>query len=211
MATLRYLIDQTLIRMSMQSGIDTQIYTEERLRLALQYRFDMLFDSYWWPQFFVQQEEYALDGVSGMIVGDVSLRIRRFTDIHSVYNENSNSPLPRAPNNVRIRDISSPCVQSVPLLDKVFRILPMISTGTVAVTYRKRPALFEADADTVNMDEQLMICGAAFDLLEDDATNPGAADKFRMMYDEREKLLAKNQHQMSMSSGLRENISTRWR
>lgn len=210
MPTLRYFIDEVLTRMSMQAGIDTQVYTEARIRMALQYRFDMLFDSYWWPQFFVQQEEYTLDGTTGMIVGNFTGLLKRFTDIHSVYNDFSTSPLPRAPNNVRLKDITSPCVQSVPIPEKIFRIIPINSSGTIAVSYRKRPDAFTDDDDVIDMDEQLLICGAAFDILEDDATNPGAADKFRMMYDQREKLLSKNQHHMAISSNLRETIPTRW-
>jgi hypothetical protein len=69
---------------------------------------------------------------------------------------------------------------------------------------------FVDDDDVIDMDDQLLICGAAFDILEDDATNPGAADKFRMMYDQREKLLSKNQHHMALNSNMRETIPTRW-
>lgn len=209
--TLRQLMDDTLTRMSMTSGIDTQIYTEERLRMAIQHKFDMLFDDYWWPQFLTQQEEYTLDGVTGQVVGDLTLKVKRFSDILHVFNEYSVEPLPRAPSNMRIREITNPCVQSVPDRTKVFRIIPIDSAGTIWISYRTRPEKFVTDEDEVDMDEQLIICGAAYDLLEDDATNPGAADKFKMYYDERLKQIEKNQFNFAQQSAPRELVPTRWR
>lgn len=208
--TLRYFIDEVLTRLSMQSGVDTQVYTEDRVRQALQHKFTTLFDEYWWPQFTTWQEEYQLDGSTGQVVGDLSTKIKKFTDIRNVFNAYSGYPLPRAPNNLRTRDITNPCVQSVPNATKVFRIIPVTTAGAIWITYRTRPARFTNDNDLVDMDEEALILGTCWDIINDDGTNPGAEDKFRMLYNERERQLRKLMHNMEASGNPRETIPTRW-
>jgi hypothetical protein len=207
---LRYFIDSVLTRLSMESGVDTQVYTEDRIVAALQHKFDMLFDSYWFPQFTTFQEEYQLDGVTGQIVGDLTTKVKRFSDLHSIFNDYSPAPLPRAPNNVRLKDMTLPCIQSVPDATKVFRIIPLTSAGPVYVTYRTRPTRFQNDTDVVDMDEQAIILGTCWDIINDDGTNPGAEDKFRMLYNDREKQLTKLQYNFESSGTPRETIPTRW-
>lgn len=208
--TLRYFIDEILTRLSMESGIDTQVYTEDRVRMAIQHKFDILFDEYWFPQFTTWQEEYQLDGVTGTIVGNLSTKIKRFVDIRNVFNDYSGYPLPRAPNTLRTKDITNPCVQSVPDATKVFRIIPITSAGSVYITYRTRPPRFENDDDLVDMDEQAIILGSCWDIINDDGTNSGAEDKFRMLYNAREEQLRKLQHNFEASGNPRETIPTRW-
>lgn len=208
--TLRYLVDAVLTRLSMEDGLDVQVYTEDRIVAALQHKFDTLFDEYWFPQFVTFQEEWQLDGTTGQIVGDLSARIKKFADIQAVFNDYRPYPLPLAPSMIRLRDITNPCIQSVPDATKVFRVLPMDTSGSIYVSYRTAPDVFENDDDLVDMDRQAMILGTCWDILVDDGTNPGAEDKFRMLYDTRVKQLQKLQFNFPQTSTPRETIPTRW-
>ena len=211
MATLRYFIDKVLTRLSMEGGVDTQIYTEQRIVMAIQYRFDYLFLRYWMEQFMTFNDRYVLDNVTGTVVGDLSAKIKRIVDVRCVWNDFTPYPLPRAPTDVRIQDITDPCIQTVVDKTKVFRILPITSTGAVEITYRTKPNNFVGDGDEVDMDESLMIYGVAADILDDDGTNPGAADKFRMQADMMEKELSKAQFNFSQSASPRRTTNDRWR
>lgn len=193
MATYRELIDAVLTRLRMEISQATQIYSEDAIGMGIQHKFDTLFDEYWMPQFMTYQEQYALDGTTGRIVGDVSAKIKRFQDIRHVHNMYSIYPLPLAPNNVRIQDLTIPCIQPDRDKTKVFRVIPLYDTGPVYVTYRTKPANFSNDDDVVDMDEQLMILGTCYDMLEDDNTNPAAADKFKNMFDARVKQYQRSQ------------------
>jgi hypothetical protein len=63
-----------------------------------------------------------------------------------------------------------------------FKVLPITTTGKVYVTYRTKPPDFEQDDDIIYMDTQLLMLGTCWDVLEDDGTNPGASDKFRILF-----------------------------
>jgi hypothetical protein len=194
----------------MQDGIDVQTYTEDRLKMAINHRFTALFDEYWWEEYTYHQELYTLDGMTGQVTADLTNIIRKYADIQGIFNQYSLHPLPRAPSNIRIEDITNPCVQAVPNPAKVFRILPVTETGDLRITYRRRPARFTVDEDVILLDDELMILGSIWDIMEDDSTNPGAADKFRAMYMERKKLLEVQRFQMTSTGTPRQIFPTRW-
>lgn len=198
--TFREAIDAVLKRLRMETSLATQIYSEDAIAMGIQHKFDTLFDEYWMPQFMTYQEQYTLDGTTGRVVGDLSAKIKRFEDIRHVHNMYSIYPLPRAPDSVRVNDLTIPCVQPDNDATKVFRILPLNSTGVVYLTYRTKPANFSADNDLIKMDDQLIILGTCYDMLEDDGTNPGASDKFKNMFDARVKQYQKLQFNLSQTS-----------
>ncbi len=199
MATLRDLIDKVATRLRMEGGTTTQTYSEDAIMMGIQHKFDVLFDDYWMPQFMVYQEEYTLDGTTGVVTADLSTKVKRFEDIQAVHNQYSRAPLPRAPDGIRLGEIMSPCVQPHNDTAKVFRIIPVNSSGVVWLTYRLRPDTDWTDDTVINMDEQLLILGTCYDMLEDDGLNPGASDKFLNMFNARVKQYTRNQHNMSMS------------
>jgi len=66
-------------------------------------------------------------------------------------------------------------------------VYPLTSTGNVSLYARLRPPTrFTSDtAQEVKLDEELMLLKSLYDYLEDDASNPGAADKFLAQYEMR--------------------------
>jgi hypothetical protein len=183
MITFGEIVTKVLQRLALVEGLDAQIYAEPRIQLAVQHKFDMIFREYWIPEYTVYQEEHVLDGVSGQIVSTLENKLKDWRDLHSVFWEGSHKPLPMAPMNVRNADISYPSLRPNGVnAQKWFKVLPVTTTGKIWVTYRQKPDDFEEDSDVIYMDTQLLLLGTCWDVLEDDGTNPGASDKFRILF-----------------------------
>ena len=183
MITFGDIVTKVLQRLALVEGLDAQIYAEPRIMLAVQHKFDMLFREYWIPEYTTWQEPFVLDGSTGLITDDLSTKIIEFRDLHSVFWEGSHKPLGLAPLNVRDIDVNYPSIRPYGTDPaKMFKILPPTTTGYVYVSYRTKPKDFEEDSDKIYMDTQLMLLGTCWDVLEDDGTNPGASDKFRVLF-----------------------------
>lgn len=177
------IVTKILQRLALVEGLDAQIYAEPRIQLAVQHKFDMIFREYWLPDYTTYQEPHILDGVTGVIVDDLENALKDWRDLHSVFWEGSHKPMPVAPMNVRDIDITYPSLRHQGRNQpRHFRVVPPTTAGKVYVTYRSKPDDFEKDDDLIYMDTQLLILGSCWDVLEDDGTNPGAADKFRVLF-----------------------------
>lgn len=183
MITFGQIITKVLQRLALVEGLDAQIYAEPRIQLAVQHKFDMIFREYWLPEYTVYQEQHILDGSTGTIMDTLEGKLNDWRDLHSVMWENSHKPLPLAPLNVRDVDITYPSIRPYSTnKQKWFKVLPLNTIGKVWVTYRIKPDDFEQDSDEIFMDTQLLLLGTCWDVLEDDGTNPGASDKFRVLF-----------------------------
>jgi hypothetical protein len=183
MITFGDIVTKVLQRLALVEGLDAQIYAEPRIQLAIQHKFDMIFREYWLPDYTTYQEQFDLDGVTGQITGDLTDKLNDWRDLHSVFWENSHKPLPIAPMSARDVDIQYPSIRPQGTNKaKWFRLLPANTVGKVWITYRTKPKDFEQDEDVIYLDTQLLMLGTCWDILEDDGTNPGAADKFRILF-----------------------------
>jgi len=183
MITFGSIVTKVLQRLALVEGLDAQIYAEPRIQLAVQHKFDLLFREYWLPDYTTIQEEYTLDGTTGVITGDLTDKLKDWRDLHSVFHETSHKPMPIAPMTTRDIDINYPSLRHMSTSPtKMFRVVPALTTGRVYVTYRTKPDDFEQDDDPIHIDTQLLILGTCWDVLEDDGTNPGASDKFKNLY-----------------------------
>lgn len=209
--TLDEAIQNVLHRLSLAAGIDTQLYAEDRIQLALQHKFDVLFDHLWWPQFFTQGASFSLDGTTGKITTDVSSLIKRWVDIQGVWYESYPHKLPRAPITLNPSQIKKRCIAPVNDATKVFKLYPVTTTGTVYVNYRTKPDNFVNGDDDIDLDDQLLICGTCYDILEDEGSNPAAADKFKQMFDARLNQLEKALQQFDIAEeSANYNYPTEW-
>jgi hypothetical protein len=183
MITFGDIVTKVLQRLALVEGLDAQIYAEPRIQLAVQHKFDMIFREYWLPEYTIYQEPHTLDGTSGQVTEEIQGELSDWRDVHSVFWENSHKPLPIAPMNVRDIDIQYPSIRPQGRnKNRWFRVVPSNTIGKVYVTYRIKPNDFQEDSDVIYMDTQLLILGSCWDVLEDDGTNPGAADKFRVLF-----------------------------
>lgn len=206
------LVTKVLQRLALVEGLDAQIYAEPRIQLAVQHKFDLLFREYWIPEYTTWQEEFTLDGATGVVTADLSTRIKDFRDLHSVFHEGSHKPVPMAPISVRDSDINYPSIRQLGTNPaKWFKILPTTTTGKVWVSYRTKPDDFEEDGEMIYMDTQLLILGTCWDVLEDDGTNPGASDKFRVLFQDALAQFNRQQHNIPLDSVMpTRSVVNRW-
>lgn len=197
------IIQKVLQRLALVEGLDAQIYAEPRIQLAVQHKFDLLFREYWIPEYTTWQEEMALDGTNGVVTADLSTRIKDMRDLHSVFHEGSSKPMPLAPRNVRDIDISYPSIRQLATnKTKWFKVLPASTSGKVWISYRTKPNDFEKDGDEIHMDTQLLLLGTCWDVLEDDGTNPGASDKFRILFQDALSQYNRQQHNLQIDANM---------
>lgn len=183
MITFGDIVTKVLQRLALVEGLDAQIYAEPRIQLAVQHKFDLIFREYWLPEYTTYQEVHTLDGLTGQITDSLQDKLNDWRDLHSVFWESSHRPLPLAPMTARDIDIQYPSLR--PLANNItkwFKILPPTTIGKVYITYRTKPVDFMKDSDPIMLDTQLLLLGTCWDVLEDDGTNPGAADKFRILF-----------------------------
>jgi hypothetical protein len=212
MITFGALVTKVLQRLALVEGLDAQIYAEPRIQLAVQHKFDLIFREYWIPEYTTWQEPYTLDGVNGTITGDLTDKVNDFRDIHSVFWEGSHKPLAIASHAIRDVDINYPSIRSYATnMTKMFKVMPVTTTGAVFVSYRTKPDDFEEDSDQIFMDTQLLLLGTCWDVLEDDGTNPGASDKFRVLFQDALSQFNRQQHNIPMDTIMpSRSVVNRW-
>jgi len=211
MITFGDIVTKVLQRLALVEGLDAQIYAEPRIQLAVQHKFDLIFREYWLPEYTTWQELHTLDGVNGVVTGDLTDRIKDFRDLHSVFHEGAHKPMSRAASNVRDSDVNYPSLRSIADPIKVFKVLPVLTTGNVYVSYRTKPNDFQEDSDKIYLDTQLLLLGTCWDVLEDDGTNPGASDKFRVLFQDALAQFNRQQHNIPLDGVMASRSSVnRW-
>lgn len=187
MLTLREAIDGTLRRVSLATGVDTQVYAEDGIKQAIQHKFDILFDAAWWPQFYNPGEIFVLDGASGVVTADLTTdyNLMRFMDIRYVWYHDEPRPLPRAPVRLNPALIKRRSIVATNQVNKIFKVLPIDTTGNVTVSFRSKPPNFENESDEIDMDDHLIITGTAYDYLNSLGSNPEEEAKLKAFFDQR--------------------------
>lgn len=192
MATFTSLINQTIRRLAMVGGTGTQLYSEDLIGDMVQHTFDLVFDETDWPQF-TFWNTYTLDGTLGVVTADLTNVVKRFDDVLAIFPTNSNTQVTEfsATSNPNLLSGTTPIHYSrYASADKVFHVWPKTATGTVELYGRTKPDDFTG-TDTVDFDSQCLVLGACYDFLEDDGSNPGAAEKFRNLFENRLRQLKK--------------------
>ena len=204
-------------------GTSVQTYAEDRIAAAIQHKFDVLFSEIFWPQHIIWKAS-VLDGTLGVVTDDLTTILSDFDDIARIYRSGGTLPLPLLPaqtlnpfvlSGTRPR-FYAPIPHGETNANKIFNIWPKTATGTIQWARRKHPKAGTAGrlfnpSDTVTFDDHALILGAAFDILEDDATNPNATQKFQSMFESRMKQLkrALANAPIALDQG-RQNILTTW-
>ncbi len=178
----------------MVSGRSVQLYAEDRIVEMIQHKFDILFDLVFWSQF-CSWRTSALDGTTGVVTENLTDILKRFEDIQVIYKYDTNHPLTEFQQSIMNPDTVSGTsprfFEPVNNTEKVFRVLPVTSTGQITYRIRTKPAPF-TEEDEVNFDDQALILGATYDYLEDSGTNPQATEKFRLLFESRVAQLKSN-------------------
>jgi hypothetical protein len=176
MTTFHDLIFRTLVELRQEPGVSVQQYAEDTLASILQRQFNIFFDHYWWPTYTTNRELFTLNGNTGEVIEDLVPKIKRSDDIRFIWLGNSTTPLSAMPpqlNAVTFRNF----YETVPTA-KLFRVVPITTTGSVTITYRTKPAPFMPN-DEVMLDDDLLVCATCFNYLADDEDAPNAIKKFQ--------------------------------
>lgn len=203
MATIEQLVTRIETRLALVAGLDVQIHAEDRLIEMLRHKYNTLFDEYWdhTRTLFLST---TVNPATGYVAADLTTLIRRFDDIHSVYYDQDDLPLPQLavginPNRVRTRCITPDSDPS-----HVFKIVGTgVSAVGVGIWYRTKIAdavwtdgIYETE---INMDDEVLMLGVVAEFLVTDDSNQNAAQMYSSLFAQRLKQLRNNQWNTPLS------------
>lgn len=189
------LVQRTVTRLSMVSGVAVQVYAEDRIAEMIWHKYLMVRDKVWWDDLMdyhvLTQDangrpiENVVRALPDTPAGD-EIVINKFGDIQHAWHPNDRDPLMDSSRRYNPRSMltTGRTRYIVPDGTTVVRFAPFQSGLQMMVRVRRYYPYFQPD-DIVPMDDQLMILGAAYDYLEDDGTNPGQTEKFRNLFNDR--------------------------
>lgn len=195
MRTMIELVQRTVTRLSMVSGIGVQVYAEDRIAEMIQHKFETVRDMLWWDDLMEWQvvtqdadgrpTENIVRSLPTSPVGD-EIVINQFQDVQHAWHPDRQDPLKDLPrrSNPKAAFREGNSLYLIPDSQKVIRFAPYQPGMQMMIRYKRWYDTFEPD-DVVPMDDQLMILGAAYDYLEDDGTNAGQTEKFLNYYNDR--------------------------
>lgn len=192
MTTLATLRAEVIRFIGEVSGTSVQTYSEPRVDDALKQAYLNLFRKMWWPEY-MKWFTLTLSGANG-IHTDATFssdgNVQKSEDIRSITISGQNRPLPKLPYNTNPYNITGTRPVYWEAIEKtdanagrLFRVWPLAATGTLYVNARVRPATIDS---TVNnyMDDNLLVFGAAWLILEQEDINANAAALAERMFTE---------------------------
>lgn len=200
-------------RLRMVAGVSVQLYAEDHILHSIQTAFDRLFMIRWWPSY-MSWTTWTLDGTAGKVTTDLTLLVKEFTDIRGIWYDTDSETLPRVPTNMRVdRLVGTEARYWEPLkqeITRVFRILPVTTTGDVHVHYRTKPDDFGI-TDTIYLNPLLLELAAAYEHVVADGANPGHAEMLLGMLKEHYKTVdaAQDDDSFELVKGYG-NVPNRW-
>lgn len=188
MITFNDLIQRVIVELRQEPGISVQQYAEDIIAAIIQRQFNVFFDHYWWPSYVVNGEAMTLNGIDGRVIEDLRDKIKRHDDIRYIWLENDVAPLNAMPSMTNPNNASYRRYYDTVPDDKIFRVIPITTTGIVRVTYRTLPTRFLPN-DVVKLDPDLLVCATCLNYLADDEDAPAAIKKFQDATAKREEQL----------------------
>lgn len=188
MATFETVVNNVETLLRQEPGISVQQYSEDNIAMLLQNSFDRLFATYWFPEYYNAGEEFTLDGTTGKVTDDLTAKIKSWKDVRFIWKAPYVQPLNRRAAHINPIATYGLDPQWEPVAgNKIFRMVPITTTGSIVVAYRTKPDDFIA-ADTMLIDTDVMEAEAVRDYLADDASNEIAIKKWESKLSEREQL-----------------------
>jgi len=187
--TLQNITNSVLTKLSMEYGTSVQPYAERRIKAYIQDVFDLIFYKRYWSQFSSWQTG-TLDGVTGVVTSDLTSVLLHWNDLQKVVKDKENVALPSIipESNPYTLTGTTPKYVAPLATVKIFKIYPVTSVGNIQFYIRTKPSNF-IDTDVINFDSMALIYGTTYLYAEDDATNLGAVDKFKGLFELRVKQL----------------------
>jgi hypothetical protein len=189
--TFAQLTQRVIASVGEVSGTSVQTYSEPRVREALEEIFEVVFRKYWWPQYMAWFGPYTLDGTIGIITDNTfGQSVKDIRDVKTIIPLNAERGIPQLPDNRNPFNITGTTVRYYEALDaananaasRLIQFWPKSSTGQVYINARKFPTL--VDSTHSFLDNNLMIFGASWLILEQEDINPNAAALQERMFNE---------------------------
>lgn len=192
MATIKQLIERIETRLFLVAGLDVQIHAEGQIEEMLRGVYNSLFDDYWSPEHTLHITA-QLNGTTGEVLTDLSTLILRYQDIHTVFWDEDENPLPRVTPGTSIGRVRSRSMMPSGNPTTVFKVIPPDTTGPVHIWYRTRISddVWENnDFDhVINMDDDVLMLGVIYEWLTYEDSNSRATEEYKMKFAARQKQL----------------------
>lgn len=188
MALIRSLVARVVQKLALVPGTSVQTYGEDRIVDAIRSTFNLTFDKVWWEDY-CGYRTYTLAGANGL-VSDTITDVKRFTDIYAVWQGTSQYRLRRIPvgfNPLGMQGSSARYISPYNVTaNKLFQVYPLTATGTLSAYVRVRPDDDEFTQDsTLLLDDEMLILGAVWEMLQADGANPGETDRYGGLFNSR--------------------------
>lgn len=221
--TVRRVMDDALNVLGEVPGAGVSTYSEDRMRADCVRTFNLMFKKYFWPQY-MEWFRLQLDGSLGIVPSNSFTHVRDIEDIYAVYRDGEKTPLPTLPKVINPYSLgtgNSPIywgfqpVTSSTYANRLLQMWPKTSTGFINVLARVYPRTNEtptwADADVMDLDHDMLVCGTAWHTLASDDINPGAQDAQRNMMEMRYKdIIASFANQPIPLNGNTSRVPNQW-
>jgi hypothetical protein len=158
---------------------------------ALEEIFEVVFRKFWWPQYMSWFGPLALDGTLGIVTdATFGTSVKDVTDIKAVIPEGREKGLPYLPDQRNPHNISGTTVRYYEALDAAntyfdtrrLQFWPKAATGNVYIHARKFPTIVTTTRNYLN--DNLLIFGASWLMLEQEDINPNASALQERMFNE---------------------------
>lgn len=171
-------------------GVGVQLYSESRIDQAIIKIFTFLIQKIWWPDYMLWQE-HELDGELGIITDDGFKDLQDYSDIRAIIPEDHMRAIPQMPDGINPFSVTGTYPRYMSCLhhadsnyqNRRVQFWPKAATSKVFshARFYTRPGA----NTTIYMDRDLVGDGATWSILNDEDVNPGAAEKWRVMFDTR--------------------------
>jgi len=187
--TFSDLVQDVISAVGEVEGTSVQTYSQPRVEKALRMLFNLVFRKAWWPQY-MRWDNLILDGTLGVVTTNELAAVKDFRDFRTIMPEGQNKPIPRLPYGKNPYEISGTkplYFESLPITDSLYtnrklQFWPKAATGNVVIHSRLEPTI--VDTTTLYIDEDILVNGAAWVILEDEDINPNAAQLKKDMFEE---------------------------
>lgn len=184
-------IVKVALNMSLVNGTGMSPYSDDQVAQYLSNAHDMLTEKYVWPEL-VSSFIKTLDGSTGKVTVAFNAAdgLTSYRQIKHIYSENVQRELPI------LSGVINPLMQSSvigyrplnikddPTGQYIFAIQPVTWAGRIAIVANLK-ADFNNPDTVIPIDDLIHIWMATWMWAEDDATNPGQADKYLKLWQDR--------------------------
>ncbi len=197
-------ITKVALNMSLIAGNNMSPYSDDQVGQYLSNAHDMLTSKYTWPELVVVLTR-TLTGTNGLpTVAYAQAGLTDYKQIRHVYSDNIRRELPIISPIVNPLQVSSLVGYQImniiddPAKQYFVRILPLTTVGQIAIVANLKADFSNPDT-VIPIDDLLHIWIATWMWAEDDGTNPGQAEKYSQLWQDRIKDVRSNVNQGPMA------------